>query len=790
MDTIATLKESGYKVNAYTFEALLSHYGKSGDLENIQQTFEMFKEKNQEILNRDILNVMCDLAVNGHADKIDALIPSLKPTIELRRSLVTAITKFVENKKSAIVPKLLKASDGNVIAKYKLLVQEMVRLSSSEEEFNEVFNCIEANGITMENNFDVFQPALESSSTEIIRKLLAHMKSRSLPMTESVFEKLFQLAAKKGVNEVLDVVNLMCSDFGIQPQITFVRDVILPGLNVKENPVLAFYNLQTTKIRLRNVVIAIINQSLNRDDIKTAIDFASINKSYFGVGLITRPLLKAFTSTGDVQNFVSFARIIYDSFLRINDYYRDNKFSPADIQQKQKGFLDEILLSAITHRRVDSKLIVQLLEAFGEEGFRISPEQAEKIQKYLQVDDDTQIGRLLTKLSTEELKLKQVKISTSTLTNISKQLSSADVQNILEVKLAQGHSAVATEKLLFLAYVREGNIAEIESLMAKNKFSITNSDYALLIELYTRTGNLENALNMLKRVCANNASFKLDRIKVARLVTLMVEKSRGFDEIDALLLAHRQGKPEFRIFIFEHLLDRLAANGQVKLVEQLFDALIKYSYIEATAESTGPLIISHLNSRSYGEAVEKYQYIADTYNLVPMTMVLFTHLIRNNEIDLLQRAYDVFEKIQGENGAMCRLAFAFAECGQDRQAKAIFENDRTKNISRSITRECKKYVEFDRIDTAKTLLKATKGIYCDRHVIYQTLLDIYHKHNKAQEALDLWIDYSTDGILPKKTFKTKLATLLNANNMELPFDLESESKTKQKPNIDQEAVTN
>ncbi|XP_055312803.1 leucine-rich PPR motif-containing protein, mitochondrial-like [Sitodiplosis mosellana] len=791
MDTIATLKGSGYKVNVYTFEALLSHYAKAGDLENIQKTFEMFKEENLEVLNRDILKVMCDLAVNGHADKIDSLIPSLKPTIEFRRSLLIAITKFVENNQSAIVPKLLQTSDGDVLGKYKHLLQEMVRLQSSEEEFNEVFKRIEKAGVTMEYNFDVFQPALESSSIEIIHKLLAHMKSRSLQVTETVFEKLFQLSAKKGTKEVLDVVNLMCSDFRIQPQITFVRDVILPGLNVKENPALAFYNLQTTQIRIRNVVIAIVNQCLNRDDIKTAYEFASTNQSFFAVGLVKRPLLKAFASTGDVKKFVSFVRIIYDSFSRINDYYRDNKLSPTDIQQKQKEFLDESLVSAISHRRVDSKLIVQLLEAFVEEGLGISPSQAEKIQKHLEVDDQTQIGRLLKKLSTEQLNLKPVKVSKKTFNNnINNQLSSADVQNILEVKLAQGHSAAATEKLLFMAYVREGNITEIETLMANGKFSITNADYALLIQLYTHVGNLENALNMLKRVCANNVSFKLDSIKVGKLVALMVEKGRDFDEIDALLLAHRQGKPEFRIFVFEHLLDRLATNGQVKLVEKLFNALINYSYIEATVESTGPQVTARLNSKLYAEAVEKYEHLANTYNLVPMTMVLFTHLIRNNEIDLLQRAYDAFEKCKGENEAMCRLAFAFAECGQDRQAKAIFENDRTKNISRAISRECKKYVEFGRVETAKTLLKATKGIYCDRHVIYETILDIYHKQNKAQKALDLWVDYSTDGILPKPTFKTKLTALLEANNMEIPFDLLLESNSKEKSNLDQETVTN
>lgn len=781
-ETIATLKENGFKLNFFTFEALLQYHAKAGDLENIEQTFGRYKEENVELLNRDIFKVMCELAVNGHADKIDSLIPHLKPNMEMRRSLLNAITVFVENKQSSLVPKILQAADGDVNGKFKFLIQEMIRLSTSEAEFTQTIETIEAHGTTIENQFNIFRPALEGPSEEIIRKLLAHMKSRSMEVSEHLFEKLFKLAAKKGVEEVLDVVNLMCSDFGIQPQITFVRDVILPGLDGKENPALASAKLQTTKIRYRNVIMAVVNNSLNHGDIKTAYEFLRGNQSYYGNELIKRPLLKAFTTTGDVENFVPFVRTVHDSYSKINDYYQEKKFSDAEIHENQKKFVEEILYSAISNRRTDTKLITDLLNAFIEEGLAIRPEQAEKIQTLLQVNSGTQIGRLLKSLCSETLELKPAKVQRNT-SNVLNQLKSADIQNILEVKVAQGHSAVATEKLLFLAYIREGNTIEIETMLANGKFSLSNSDYALLIELYTRNGNLENAINMLKRVCANNASFKLDAIKVARLVTLMVEKDRNFNEIEALLLAHRQGKPEFRIFVFEHLFDRLAYNGQVKLVEKLFDTLLKYSYIEPTIESTAPLIAVYLKSSKFAEAVDKYEYLSTNYNLVPMTMVLFVHLIRHNEIDLLQRAYDIFERVNGENMALCRLAFAFVESGQDRQARAIFENERTKNISRFISRECKQYVNFSRLDSAKTLLKATKGLYCDRHIIYATILDIYEKENKAKEALDLWCEYSTeDGIIVKPSFKNKLATLLKTNKMEIPFETDSsESSTDTNP---------
>lgn len=787
-EMLSNLKATGFKPNMYTFDEFLKYYAKTGDLDGIEKTIDRVKGENIELLNRDIFKVICELAANGHTEKIDSLLAHVKPTIELRQSLQNSIKIFVERRLSSIIPKILQRADGNVKEKVKYLIEEMVRCSTPEVEFKNTIGTIEAMGITIENNFDLFKPALDGPSVDITQRLLNHMREKSMPITENVFEKLFQLAAKKDVSEVLSVVNLMCNEFKIQPQLTFVRDVILPGLKCKENPALAFAKLEATAIRQRTSSLAVVTHCLNNKDIKMAYEFANTNmRAFLGIDFIRRPLLEAFSATRDIENFVRFVRLVHDSFSQINNYHKSTSngngtpFTESDIQTKQKAYNDELLGTAVSSlRRTDTQLVTQLLEAFANEGLAISPAQAEKLQKHLQVESETEIGRLLTKLSTESLPLRPIEIKWRQTPSVMSQLSSIEVQNILEVKQAQGHSVAATEKLLFLAYIREGNAAEIESILAKDKISLSNSDYAQLIDLYTRHGNLENALNILKRVCANNASFKLDRTKVAKLVRLMIDKGRDFNEIDALLLAHRQGKAEHRIFIFEHLLDQLAENGSSKTAEQLFDTLIKYSYIEPTPQSTGPLVQSYLKSGKFEKAVAKYESLFAEYKIVPMTMILFVQLIKNNQIELLQRAFDTYEQMHGEQNALCRLAFAFVECGQDRQARAIFENDRLQNITPAIVRECKTFVTYDRIDALKVLLKATKGLFCDRHVIYQSLLDIYTKKNNATDALELWCDYLTDdGILPKPRFKTGLISLLKANDMQIPPELTDDNKPKE-----------
>lgn len=821
-ETMANLKSAGFKPNMFTFDEFLRHYAKTGDLDGVEQTISRMKEENIELMNRDILKVIREVAANGHAEQVDSLLELIKPTIELRQSLRNAIEIFVDKRLSPIVPKILERAGGDVNEKVKHLIEKMVRSSTPEAEFKATIGAIEglytqnylffhhkhfpihliafkffsAMGITIESNFDLFKPALDGPSADIIRRLLNHMQEKSIPATENVFEKLFRLAAEKDANEVLGVVNLMSKEFKIQPQVTFVRDVILPGLKCKESPALALAKLQGTSIRPRIALLAIVTDCLIKKNIKMAYEFANTNfRAFYGIDLVRRPLLEAFAATGDIENFVLFVRHVHDSFKELNNYHNsttDQNATPlteTQIQTKQKAYIEELLWAAIANRRNEAQLVTQLLKSFATEGLTISPAQAEKLQKYLQVEGDTEIGRLLTKLSTESLPLRPIEVKRYQPSAMNK-LSSNEIQNILEVKLAQGHSAAATEKMLFLAYVREGNAAEIESILAKDKISLSNSDYAQLIDLYTRHNNLENALNILKRVCANNSSFKLDPIKVAKLVRLMIDKERNFDEIDALLLAHRQGKAEHRIFIFEHLLDQLAENGCFKLIEQLFDSLIEYQYIEPTPQSTGPLIKAYCVKGKYTEAVTKFEHFASTHKLVPMTMVLFVQLIKNNQVESLQRAFDAVEQLHGERNALYRLAFAFIECGQDRQARAIFENDRLDNITPAIVRECKTFVKFDRIEPLMVLLKATKGLFCNRHVIYQSLLDVYTKKNNASEALELWCEYLTDdGILPVLRFKKGLISLLKANDMPIPPELTENDKTSENAKPSDETFT-
>lgn len=554
--TMAKLKEAKFRVNLHTLRILLLHNAKMGDLPNIENTFLLFKEHNWNLVNRDVLKVMCELSINGHSHLIDLLFVHLEP-IELRAALLRAITLFVENKQSRIIPKILQMADGDVGAMYKLLIYEMVRFSTDEDEFIET---------------------------------IAHIEN--LGMTKQLLDSLFGLGS----------------------------------------------------------------------------------------------------------------------------------------------------------------------------------DQSEQIQQQLQLDGDKENGRLLKKLITEQLIVKHDKMPGNALNP-----DTLAVESVVQFK-PQDNDTYATDRLQFLAHVRAGNVEKVESLMISGKFIFSNSDYALIIDMYARMGNVENALKVLKRASLNNV-FKLNQVNVSRLVTVMFEKGCEMHEIEAVLSAHPQDRTDFRIAFFNVVFKRLADDGNVRAAEQFFDVLHKHGYIVPTAESTKPIIYGYLKNKSFTEAVAKYEYYAKAHNFVTLTRLLYIHLIEPLQQDLLQRVFESDKKISGENAAIRCLASAYMQCGKHSEVRKLLETFQRKNLSIFIKNQCEKYVIHGGHESAKTLLKATKGLCCNHHLIYQSILDIYEKQNKAHEALHLWHEYCCERhIFPTPQFRKKLTHLLKRNNVEVPAKLENTPK--------------
>lgn len=817
--TIQNASKNGFRINRDTLTTLLNYYAKASDLENCHKTIAMFQKMNVELLNHDIFNVMCHFAVNGHADQCESLFQYFKRNAEMQTALCDALTLFVQNNQSIFCAKImgkLMRDDGiavDIDTIYKNLIQEMCRYDTPEHEFNATIDWIETNGFPIEQNFDMFKPALKGSSAKLIRRLLTYVKVNGLTVTEMAFEKLFELSAtatpSSNADDILKLVDSMCVDFKIQPSVVYIRDVILPAIlqtigranNEKGSLlVMAAGKLRKTKIHHYRTMGALINSSLNQCDFKTATHLMNNYQYFYAIPFITETLLNAYASSDEAHHFVEILKIICQSFSKINNSqpHEHHHLSDDDINQRKQAFIDEMLNAAVARTLADDgKRLTKLLEAFVAAGndLIISPQQIRKIQQQLSEMDLNfsgnhllQIDRSLKNLMRkEDRKLSSLHLGKSINLLDRQHLSAAELKQTRDELHGVGRDVAATEKRLFLAYLREENIPEVDAMLSgantyAGKLYLTNANYSTLVDLYTRHRQLDKALNMLKLASKHDSTFKFNSILLAKVITLMYDQRQfeDFKEIYRLLdihCPHRMNTPQN--ILFEKLLQRLAADGHTQYVQQLFDALVEFNYMRATPQTTGPLITVHLNNGKYDLAVEKYRFLAETFKFLPMSTVLFQTLIQHEQNDLLECAFNVCHQIYGKSVALSYMAFAYSACGQTEKAKQIFQSNCIADVTADIRKMCIKYGEKCDYESAKMLLESTDGIAaCEfsRRIIYQTILDIYCKCDMADAALELWTSICNDNVIVTSNFINELAKLLNANHIELPHDLQAKIK--------------
>lgn len=739
-----------------------------------------------------------------------------EPNAEMQIALRQATTSFVRNHQSRHFVEIFErlivdGLDSDVkSATYSHLIHEMCRCNTPANELEATIDLIESNGHTMEKNFDSFKSALKSSSPTLIRRILLHMKSNGMQVSEMAFEKLFELSAALKEADVLNVINAMCVDFKIQPNFVYVRDVILPAIlntigdpNAENAVTVAADKLLNTKIRHHRTLNALINYSLNRCDFKTTTHLLNAKEFFYAKKFITEALLTAYASTGDARNFIEILRLICRNFSKITDYH-PKELSNAEIKQKKRAFIGEMLTAAVDHSMADesrfSKLFTELAAANDE--LAIDANQILKIQQQITESMDLnqrakeqhmlQINRLLKSLPTtakdrSNSTLDLLKRQQQPLNAIDEQLNAAEIKINLHEQHALGRDVTGIEKLLFFAYVRDENIPEVEAMLSgkttlTGELNLNNANYAMLIKMYVRHKDLEKAMNMLERARRKDSTFTLHPMLLAQLILLMYEVQGRFNinEIRSLLHMHRQVKMKTsRNIPFELLLQRLATDGRTQDVQQLFDTLVQFHYIQATLETAGPLVTVHLNKGEYGLAVQKYHELGNAYKFFPMSGTLFKVLIESQQSDLLKRAVDILTNGMGKSAAMSQLAFAYCACGRVQQAKEIFQSAQINDLTKDIGKASMRYARRDDLEAAKCLLKSTEGILtCDRRPIYQTILDYYSKYDMAEAALELWSTISTDDILPTPQFIDKLAKLLQTNHIDLPYDLQNKIKRR------------
>lgn len=783
------MKKMNYKANFYVLESFLKHYTKENDIENIKKTFDSFAENEVPLNAHNVIKVMYQLSKNGKLEHIDNLMEYLKPLDDKTNALRTILLKLIEDADAPLIHTFLSKISENLKGDAAFVIERMVQSKVRHKFFDDVINNLKSFDITIETHFDIMKPAINGPSIELIWKMLHFMKSQSFSINESHFAQLLSLSTKKGSHHLSQTVKTMCSEFGVQPQTTTIRDVIMPGLVNGSNDIRKILKqLQAVDLRYGRCMKALLSAQLMKKQLAAALLIASDRGNvqfFFGIDLIVRPLLQTI-STKDINPLVRLMKIVHKSFENYNTHVTNDVNHKADnaAGDLQSNFISEVLETAGRHHRNGEQRIEPLLREFENEGFSLTGEQAKKLRDSLG-KVTTQIDLLLKRLSSGKLEAKPIQLHS----RFSR--DSTWIQNRIAQMTKNGKGATRLNRPLYNAYLMEGNLSEAKSLVEKRKFELLPNDHTQLIKTFVRKNQLSDALGALKNAQHLYKSFKLQSPTIiAKLVLLMIDAEHSFDEIEAILIANRNEKPVKDSSIFDECFHRLASNGNVELLNKLHEAAVANCHIKATPSTTRFLVDVHLKKNDITEAADAYKRIGQNHQTLSMSVALMTAIIKKKEFEMLEDVYSMHKKINGNHLAASNLALAYIKCGYTRQAEFIFNDNQISNLSNVLVKFCEHFQKNEQVKELQTLMKATENALCDRNPIYEALLNIYCEKNDIANAIRLCQEFNADAnIRQSKSLESKLNVLMKKNDVHLTmeslksgFDLEMFVKNKKAMN--------
>lgn len=813
---ISVMSQAGLDASADTYTTLLCGYARKGDVESINKTIDVCEQKEIYLLDKDLLEVVYAMALNGHADKVGEVLNKIKRQAGYNQDAVNVILRLINKGHEETALKVLKTmprgtrTDGELTDTGNFLIKQLVKANRPLAMIMEICKELEAEKMNSRPLLIAVEAALANGMIDLATPLLKEMQKASYEIRQHYFWPL--ICAGKNQQDVIDVLKMMQNEFSMSASGETVREYVIP--NMKEQD---FEKLITM---LRNVGISLATTSastayiaLLNNDLKKAAEIVTSYSAYYSPGLFRRPLLGALSKTKDYESYIKIIRQINDNIPRLQSLNANQKRETTqedaeevdseavaiisnanNTQVVAADILGQIVLDAAVHFKTNRAEVVQkILEGLVEQGLSISSGRAEKIQERIGEELNSEISTLLGKLTTGELEPVPIEKTRSRVGGV----ATMDVESLerLITKLEEkGDNTKGLKRQLLVTCIRNKDIVKTEEIITRLEaegYKLTSGVYAQLIDLYAAFDKLDEAVLTYKKIVDKDPEFILDDTKTIKLAQLYANADRFEDAVKFLESNKKEAVPDERGFNYNttcwRLLNSVAEKGKTKEVQMLFDALLIHNYIIPNNILLGPLIKVHIVNDEVQAAVDKFEEICQKYKATPWKNEIACRLIQTEDAQNLQRITDLSTEIHGEVNSLYDLVFSFVECGRVRQARKILETPGLRTRPQRINSACERYLQEGMIQPLEGLMEATKDLsHIDRAEIYSSLLKTYIKEVSPEKALGLWTKMQEEDITPSDAFLEKLSQFLKSQKLDVPFVVPEKVQTPKKiqPNVE------
>lgn len=800
MGIIGVMSQAGLEPSADTYTTLLCGFARKGDIASINKHIAVCEEKEIHLVDKDLLEVVYALAINGHEDKIDSIIEKIQRTPGFNQDAVNIILRLTNKDKVKSAMAVLqimprnKRDDGEYTDAGSFLLKQLVKSNKPIEEILNVCQQLFDLQLHSKPVIVALEETLIQSNNSMSLNLLREMKKTGVEIRQHYFWPL--LASAKDEAEAFDIMSIISAEFKMEVTGQSIRDYVIPKIESQDYDTI-FARIRGAGISAATTCTCVAFSAIKNNDLASAAQIMSAFNAYLSPGLFRKPLLFAVISTKDYENYGKIMRAIHEGVQRLPRMNNSNQADVEEVEEGVEGVLNEavesgevkteklqaeimgsFVMDALVNIRSNKLEIVEkILESLVAQGLSISNKKAEQIQNYIGEKMTTELSTLLGKLTSGDLE--PIRFERHQIKGSASGPMQVDALERLITRVDEkGGNTKGMKKQLLIQAIRSKDLPKTEQLIEKLKgegYLIGSGVNALLFELYTINNKIDEAKKVYEQIKAEDAEFSIDDNKTIKFVLALVENDR-FDEAITFLETHkRESVPETPNYAYNNscwrTLNFLADKGDVAALNKMFDAIVDNNFAAPNNVLLGPLVKVHVVKNEMKEALDKFEEICLKHRATPWKNELACKLIQIEDAENLQRITDLSTDIHGEVNSLYDLVFSFIECGRIRQARKILETPglRTKTYNR-ISSICERFAEAGKPNILEGLCEATKDLnHIDRSEIYSSLLSTYIKDKETDKCLEMWTKMQEEDINPTDTFLTKLANYLTSQGVEVPF---------------------
>lgn len=158
---LSVMKQAGLEPSADTYTTLLCCYAKHGDMESISNTLAECEKNEILLLDKDILDVIYNLAINGHGDKIDGLLTKFHRSAGFNQDCANIILRLTNNGYEDVCLKLLRIMprgnrpDGTPVDVGTFFIRQLVKANRPVEKILSVCKVLQDEGKWLQKYFGI-----------------------------------------------------------------------------------------------------------------------------------------------------------------------------------------------------------------------------------------------------------------------------------------------------------------------------------------------------------------------------------------------------------------------------------------------------------------------------------------------------------------------------------------------------------------------------------------------------------------------------------------------------------